>query len=357
MLKFQLCSRTHFSQLVRKWSLMLALTLCQIIMPVIITTAQKPIKSIRFRSRVFVANSSPTTPPNISVIDVSTNAVSYTIPVDAQPQGIVINSTGTRLFVCLADGTVAAIDTATNAITARIALPLDSSIPAFSVAIAINPDGSRVYVTYTDFQGENRLGVIDTTTNTVIARLTVGPQPFAVAVNPAGTLVFVAHSDTPACNCDLTVIDATNNIILNRTSVARLSFGLIVSKDNKLYVSDNGLGVHVVDVSNPSNLTITNKLIVGSRPQRMVFDQDEAHLFVVSADSNSLSIIELSTGTVEAVHVGVRPNSVAIDRTGKFAYVVNFLGSSVSVIDLRTRTVIKNIGVGEFPVGIVATPR
>jgi len=89
----------------------------------------------------------------------------------------------------------------------------------------------------------------------------------------------------------------------------------------------------------------------------MVFDQDEAHLFVVSADSNSLSIIELSTGTVEAVHVGVRPNSVAIDRTGKFAYVVNFLGSSVSVIDLRTRTVIKNIGVGEFPVGIVATPR
>ena len=354
MLKVRLCSRTHFSQLVRKWSLMLALTL-GLMTPVIITSAQKRIKPPRPRI-VYVANSSPTSPPNISVIDVSRNAVASSIPVDAQPSGIVINSTGTRLFVSLGDGSVAVIDTATNAITARIALPLDSSVPAFSLAIAINPDGSRVYVTYTDFQGENRLGVIDTTTNTVIARLTVGPQPFAVAVNPAGTLVFVAHNDSPLCNCDLTVVDATNNTVLNRAAITRLSFGLIVSKDNKLYVSDNGLGVHVVDLSNLSNLTEINKISVGVRPQRMVFDQGEEHLFVASSESNSLSIVELSTGAVEAVHVGVEPNSVTIDSSGRFVYVVNFKGNSVSVIDLRTRTVIKNIGVGELPVGIATSP-
>jgi YVTN family beta-propeller protein len=357
MLKFQVCSRTHFSQSVRKWSLILTLTLCQIMTAVIITTAQKRIKPLRARSRAYVVNSSFGSPPSISVIDVSTNAVSSNIPLDVPATGIVIDWTGTRLFVYQADNVVVVIDTATNAITARIALPMDSSFPASPLAIAISPDGSRVYVTYSDFRGENRLAVIDTTMNTVIARLTVGPEPRAIAVNPAGTLVFVAHSTTPDCNCALTVIDATNNTVLNIAGVRELtgSVGLIVSKDNKLYASSNGFGVRVVDVSNLSNLTVINKIIVGFRPQHAVFDQGEAHLFVASSDSNSLSIVDLSTGAVEAIHVGVGPKSVAIDSSGKFAYVVNFTGNSVSVVDLRTRTVIKNIGVGELPVGIVIT--
>lgn len=349
MLKVQLYAQT---QSMWKWLLMLALTLCQMLSAVIITNAQKQAKAPR--SRIYVANASLTTSPSISVIDSSTNAVSSTIAMDARPGGMAINPTGTRLFVSLDNGTVAVVDTATNTISASITLPTDGSSPASPGPIAINPDGSRVYVTYSDLP-KHWLGVINTTTNAVIARLEVGPQANAIAVNPAGTLVFVSQSGGPTCNCALTVVDATNNTVLNRAELAdiRGSFGLVASKDNKLYASNGGFAVFVID---QSTLTIINRFTVGFRSTHMIFDQDETHLFVISEDANSLSIIEISTGAIEVVHVGVRPNRVAIGSSGKFAYVVNFTGNSVSVIDLRTRTVIKNIGVGEFPVDIVSSP-
>ena len=329
MLKVRLCLKSHFYQLVLKWSLMLVLTFCQIMTLVIITTAQKQTKPPR--SRVYVANSFS---PSISVIDASTNAVFSTIPLDATPRGIVINPAGTRLFICQINGTVSAIDTATNTVSASIVLPTDNSLTAIPFAIAINPDGSRVYVTYSAASAEeNWLGIIDTTANAVMARLKVGVSPLSVAVNPAGTLVFVAHQRGPlddiGCECDLTVVDATNNTVLNRAAleVTQSSVGLIVGKDNKLYATDGLFRVHAIDLS---TLTVVNKITVGGQPQGMVFDQSGAHLFVPSLDSNSLSIVEIFTGAVEAVQVGMEPVNVAIDSSGKFAYVVNKQSNTVS---------------------------
>jgi YVTN family beta-propeller protein len=51
-----------------------------------------------------------------------------------------------------------------------------------SAAVAITPDGTRVYVTNA---ADTAVSVIDTGTNTMVATIPVGPFPEAVAITPA----------------------------------------------------------------------------------------------------------------------------------------------------------------------------
>ncbi|MFA5452116.1 MAG: hypothetical protein WC248_00880, partial [Candidatus Methanomethylophilaceae archaeon] len=56
--------------------------------------------------------------------------------------------------------------------------------------VAVNPAGTKVYVTN---KGAGTVSVIDTSSNTVSATVTVGANPFGAAVNPAGTKVYVTN--------------------------------------------------------------------------------------------------------------------------------------------------------------------
>jgi len=58
------------------------------------------------------------------------------------------------------DSTVSVIDTATNTVVATIPVGLDP------FGVAITPDGTRAYVT---INGDNTVSVFDTTSNTVAA--------------------------------------------------------------------------------------------------------------------------------------------------------------------------------------------
>src|SRR4030095_8038725 len=87
------------------------------------------------------------------------------------------------------NNTVSVIDTATNTVVATVPVgtqPYD---------VAVNPPGTFAYMT--NHTGDT-VSVIDTATNTVVATVPVGVLPTGVAVNPAGTFAYVAntYSDT-----------------------------------------------------------------------------------------------------------------------------------------------------------------
>ena len=70
------------------------------------------------RARVYVANQFGDT---VSVIDTATNTVTATIAVGDTPRGVAVSPDGTRAYVTNADGdTVSVIDTATNTVIATI---------------------------------------------------------------------------------------------------------------------------------------------------------------------------------------------------------------------------------------------
>jgi len=93
------------------------------------------------------------------------------------------------------------MDTATNTVVATVLVGLNP------FGVAVNSTGTRVYV---GNENANTVSVIDTATNTVVATVPVGATPYWVAVNPADTLVYVANVNSNT----VSVIDTATNMVV-----------------------------------------------------------------------------------------------------------------------------------------------
>ena len=145
--------------------------------------------------KVYIANQSSA---NVSVIDTATDTLTATIPVGSVPTGVAVtpgqlpiigrrvgqDDDGTRrikVYVANVDSnTVSAIDTATDKVTATIAVGTSRG----PNGVAVTPDGKKVYVANAF---SNNLSVIDTAKNKVTATIRVGlnPNAFGIFIQPA----------------------------------------------------------------------------------------------------------------------------------------------------------------------------
>src|SRR5215471_7006028 len=163
----------------------------------------------------------------VSVIDTATDTVSATIPVGLIPFGVAVSPDGSKVYVTnsstanSAPNTVQVIDTATNTVSATITVGLtpvcNPPVPC-TMAVAVSPDGSKVYVTN---EFANTVSVIDAATNMVSATIPVPSflpsHPFGVAVSPDGNMVYVANNGTDT----VSVIDTATNTISATIHVGR----------------------------------------------------------------------------------------------------------------------------------------
>ncbi len=152
-------------------------------------------------------------------------------------------------------------------------------------AIAINPAGTRAYVTNAT---SNNVSVIDTTTGTVTGTINVGNDPSDIAINPAGTRAYV----TNAMSNNVSVIDTTTG-------------------------------------------TVLTTIMVGNNPSAIAITPNGAFAYVTNATSNNVSVIDTTTGTVTGtINVGNDPSDIAITPNGTRAYVTNRVPRTVSIIDV-----------------------
>jgi len=93
------------------------------------------------------------------------------------------------------------IDTATNTVVATVPV----GVNPYGVAIA--PDGKRAYVANAN---SNTVSVIDTATNTVVATVLPGTGPIGVAITPDGKYAYVTNINSG----DGSVIDTTSNTVV-----------------------------------------------------------------------------------------------------------------------------------------------
>jgi gliding motility-associated-like protein len=118
-------------------------------------------------SLVYVGNQSG----SVSVINAISNSAITTISTAGTPAGLAISPDGALLYV--ADPTGQRIDiisTASNTVTSTI------SIPTSPQGISLSPDGSRLYAT----DRGNSVSVVNTTTNAVLSKITVGSYPVSL---------------------------------------------------------------------------------------------------------------------------------------------------------------------------------
>ena len=251
--------------------------------------------------------------------------------------------------------TVSVIDTVTNTVIATIPVGLNP----FGVAVSF--DGSKVYFTHV-----GGVSVIDTVTNTVVATIPVGLSSSCcggVAVTPDRSKVYVVNSNANT----VSVIDtATNTVIGSPIPVQLDPRGVAVAPDgSKVYVADEiaffGGTVSVIDtVTNAVSATIP----IGDPPLGGVaVTPDGSKVYVTQV--TTVSVIDTVTNTVIAtIPVGLIPEGVAVTPDGSKVYVTSIVANTVSAIDAATNTVIGsaipipplNPVIGASPTSVAVTP-
>ena len=120
---------------------------------------------------------------NIATIQVGT-AGNY-------PVALALSPDAQRVYVANStDGTISVINTATNEVTATIAVGPGLTGEQAPGGVAVSPDGTRLYVTN---GGKNTVAVISTATNAVINTIPVGSAPEGIAISPDGHRLYVAN--------------------------------------------------------------------------------------------------------------------------------------------------------------------
>src|SRR6266852_6484242 len=187
-------------------------TATRAVTPVTVGMYPRGVAINRDGSRVYVANALS---QNVSVIDTATNTRVATVTgFRGFPWGVAVSPVSNRLYVTNlygfytspSDDDVKVVDTTTNQIVTGAGVSLLGGSP---MAIAVSPDGTRLYVGDYGSAPSGRVWVIDTAlmggTSAVVATVTVGPNPFGIAVTPDSKHVYVSNSG----GTTVSVIDAS----------------------------------------------------------------------------------------------------------------------------------------------------
>lgn len=242
---------------------------------------------------LYTANSNNNT---ISIINTLTNTIVKTFN-STFPYALCVSPNNRYLYVTnYTQNSISIINTTTYALVSSIAVGRNPT------GIAISPDGSRVYVVNSI---SATISVINTASNTVTTTIkSPDINPNEIAVSPDGkNLYFTAQQYV------YTVNTATNTIS-GKITVGYAPFGIVVSPDNKLVyeANANSNNISVIDVTSQ---TVVATIPVGTQPEGVSLTPDGNTLMVTNYRSNSVSVINTTTNTVIAtIPVGAYPISL-----------------------------------------------
>lgn len=278
--------------------------------------------------RLYVSNARSNT---VSVIDTGSNAVIRTIPVNAEPRGLAITNDGDS------DD-----NDETVYVTHFLSFPISGRI-----------DGA-------DDAKAGRVSVLSTATNAVTA---------VVAVNPISDTGFKANGDAlaripPGATFDFTTgayPNQLNNVAIKGNFAFLPNTGASPNGPVRFDVNTQSLLAVLnrttnLDAGQTLNMhtavrdqTATPRLFI-TQPWAMAFKHDSSQGFVISAASNHVVKVNVnpSTGaaTVQSdpsntarvlqIKVGKNPRGIVVNSSDTRAYVMNYISRDVSVIDLTT---------------------
>ncbi len=195
----------------------------------------------------------------------------------------------------------------------------------YPAQIAFSPNGQRLYV------AENladTLAVIDMPTGAVVQRLFTGHYPYGVVVAPNGRVYVSAWGGTFVATYDP---EGDRLSPPEWIPAGRHPSALLLNKDaSRLYVAsastdrvaviDTKTGNRVLELVDPPPAGPDE----GSTPNAMALSADETRLYVAEADANAVAVFDLSSGSSAGKLLGRVP-------TGWYPAAVAVAGSSLLV--------------------------
>lgn len=280
------------------------------------------------------------------------DTVGDAVTVASPSAGITTSLDGTRVYVASYDaGGLSVIDTTTGAVLdlPGITAPYD---------VAVNPDGTRAYITASTLKGT--VAVLDTTTGSVVAQVPAGEFPQAVAITPAGDQVWAANFGRGRSRSTVTVLSTRTNKVTTNITVGKHPTAVAFTPDGTTaYVTDadlTGKSAGTVAVIDTTTRRTTATIEVGTWPTAVVVSPDGTRAYVTNAGSGTLSVIDTTTSTVtDTIEVGAWPTDVALTADATRAYVTNAESGTVSVVDTAAGAVTDTLDVPRPRAVAVAT--
>lgn len=303
-------------------------------------TAERESRQVR-QLMVYVSNEASDT---VSVINREVGRVVGTLAVPRGPRGLAISPDSNSLYVVSSGA-----DRLTRFRTSNNEWLMDFRFRFRSEPqeVAVSPDSSRLFVSL--FRLE-KLMILDAESLTPIEEVEVGRGPKGVLVEPSGRKVYVANS----LSDDVSIISARTGTLLARVSVEPNPQRLAISSDEQEVLVTGYESTFLTAISVATNRVtrllntekwITDILVdprlnrfylvqdknntllfyeptselpiqtvfISSNPFRIALDPDLRTLFVVSRDTNTVTLVNRITGKVEDVlEVGKSPHDVEV---------------------------------------------
>jgi YVTN family beta-propeller protein len=302
----------------------------------------------------------------VTVIDGVTNSTA-TVSVGSHPLSVAVSPVTNKIYVynvCGNDplcktfkGTVTVIDGATLT-TVTLSAGFGQGPNGLNI-VAVNPVTNKIYVVNScgndaSCKSNGTVTAIDGATDATTS-IMVGFSPFAVAVNAVTNKIYVANrcGNDPTCGSGgtVTAIDAANNNTTTSVVVGSGPDALGINAiTNKIYVDNfQSNSVTVIDAANNNT---TTSVTVGSGPYAVATNAVTNEIYVVNSGGNTVIAIDAANNnSTTTIPVGTTPVVVSVNPVTNKIYISNLNSDSVTVIDGVTDSPV-TVLVGSGPFGM-----
>ncbi|CAG0964726.1 Hydrazine synthase subunit beta [Phycisphaerales bacterium] len=233
-----------------------------------------------------VANSDQST---VTIIDLTTDAAVSTLPIATRPWHVAMSPTGPTAAVLTVAGTDMIhwinVNGAASSVIGTTVAGQTGNILAYTYAetsgIAFNPSGTILAVCRSF---DDQLRLIDASTRTVIADVTVGDFPIWVSFTPDGTLAYVSNAFSNTVSV-VSINGASSTTIATITGFNSPLFPVIDAAGQYVYINNQGTNPRISVISTATNTTVANVLLSGGNPRDIALSGDGSKLFAAGADA------------------------------------------------------------------------
>jgi len=165
-----------------------------------------------------------------------------------------------------------------------------------------------------------------------------------LALSPNGKLLYVAENVAHS----VAVVDIEKSSVIQRLQTDLYPYGIAVSRDGAAYVS--AWGANTISVFRPKQdgqLEDAGRILVGRHPSALALDPSGFRLFVTLASADEVAIVDtrqrrvlsrLRTSPPGAPPEGTTPNAVALSEDKSRLFVAEADSNAVSVFELSAQS-------------------
>ncbi len=242
-----------------------------------------------------------------------------------RPEVFGVSSTGGYLWI---------LDPRANHFTGQIIARIP--VGPLPYALDFSPDGNRVYTTAS---GNNTLLAIDVKSRAIVARAATGREPVLAHVTPDGKSVLVVNRRDGS----LGIHDATTLALRGSVSVVPQP-------------ADVAPEAHGLQAINTWTHEVGDYMVLGSAPTRGVLSEDASLLYVSDTAAGRVTPVDIfnrrivrDPGKGFPVPAGDSPSALRFDPAENLLLVVSQGSGDLAVIRVRTNFLLTMIPVGHHP--------